>query len=131
MLEAMVDTLTDPDFDPPLHTNHRIDSRIIVRACTEYAMAIGRVPSIGELRRSAHVSERRLREAFLDLFGMPPTRYFRAWGLNQVHSRLVESNPGSRSVTQVASSVGFTHLGRFAAQYRQVYGEVPSHTLRT
>jgi len=33
-------------------------------------------------------------------------------------------------VTDVASALGFTHLGRFAIAYREVLGESPSQTLR-
>jgi transcriptional regulator GlxA family with amidase domain len=30
----------------------------------------------------------------------------------------------------VAGRWGFVHLGRFASQYRQLFGETPSETLR-
>ena len=33
-------------------------------------------------------------------------------------------------VTDVTSALGFTHLGRFAIAYREVFGESPSQTLR-
>jgi AraC-like DNA-binding protein len=33
-------------------------------------------------------------------------------------------------VTDVTSALGFTHLGRFAIAYREVFGEPPSQTLR-
>ena len=36
-----------------------------------------------------------------------------------------------RSVADIASHWGFTHLGRFAAAYRERYGCVPSETLRS
>jgi transcriptional regulator GlxA family with amidase domain len=33
-------------------------------------------------------------------------------------------------VTTVAQSVGFSHMGRFSALYRQAFGESPSESLR-
>jgi AraC-like DNA-binding protein len=34
------------------------------------------------------------------------------------------------SITDIALQCGFSHLGRFSAQYRQAFGEAPSATLR-
>jgi hypothetical protein len=33
-------------------------------------------------------------------------------------------------VTRIASDLGLAHLGRFSGQYRAIYGELPSMTLR-
>ncbi|WP_363094775.1 helix-turn-helix domain-containing protein, partial [Pseudonocardia sp. 73-21] len=41
------------------------------------------------------------------------------------------ADPARRSVADIASHWGFTHLGRFAAAYRERYGCVPSETLRS
>jgi transcriptional regulator GlxA family with amidase domain len=55
--------------------------------------------------------------------------YLRHLRLNRVHSTLLDADPRSVTVTAVACRWGFVHLGRFAAQYRQVFGEYPSTTL--
>jgi transcriptional regulator GlxA family with amidase domain len=34
------------------------------------------------------------------------------------------------TVSQIASRWGFFEFGRFAGQYRKIYGETPSQTLR-
>ena len=34
------------------------------------------------------------------------------------------------SVSQAALNRGFEHLGRFAGQYRALFGQAPSHTIR-
>jgi AraC family ethanolamine operon transcriptional activator len=109
---------------------HRIDSRHVVHACLDYADLVQRIPSLGELCPAANVSERRLRDAFTDEFDLPPSRFFRAWALNAAHRRLLGSEPRGESVTDVAASLGLWHLGRFAEQYRTIYGENPSATLR-
>jgi AraC-like DNA-binding protein len=49
--------------------------------------------------------------------------------LAQARRQLTE--PGARKdVTQVAVRLGFHHTGRFAALYRQAFGESPSQSLR-
>lgn len=107
----------------------RIDNRVVVQECLEYATSVGRIPSISELCVVAHVSERRLRQAFTSEFDTPPSRFFRMWALTEAHRRLSKPRTSS-SVTGVALDLGFEHLGRFAGQYRAVYGEAPSATLR-
>ena len=107
-----------------------IDSRQIVHSCVEFATATNRVPSVGELCLAAHVSERRLRAAFTEEFDQPPSRYFRAWALDEAHRSLRAAAPGDSTVTTIAAGLGFNHLGRFAGQYKQIYGECPSSTLQ-
>ena len=110
-------------------TPRRIDSRRVVRSCIEYASSIGRIPSISELCMIAHVSERTLREAFTREYDLPPTQFFRAWALDQARHRLLHDESSAETVTEIASRLGFDHLGRFAGRYRQTYGESPSATL--
>ena len=84
---------------------------------------------MSELCLAAHVSERRLRKAFVDEFDQPPSRFFRIWALNEAHRRLATDESGRINVTRVATDLGFGHLGRFSGQYRSLYGEAPSSTL--
>lgn len=109
----------------------RIDSRDVVRRCIDYANAVDRIPSTSELCLAAHVSERRLRQAFTDEFDLPPSQYFRMWALDMVHNRLVLNEACDTTVTWIAQSLGFGHLGRFAGRYKQIYGESPSMTLHS
>ncbi|MGO4102758.1 AraC family transcriptional regulator [Leifsonia sp. YAF41] len=50
--------------------------------------------------------------------------------LTLVRARLASGDPTRQSVTEIALSCGFTHLGRFSSRYRAAYGESPSSTLR-
>jgi AraC-like DNA-binding protein len=109
----------------------RIDTRRVTAACIEYAETIGRVPAISDLCLAAHVSERSLRAAFQQEYGLSPSRFFRAWGLEKARQRLRRAPPEPGLVTRTAFDLGFDHLGRFAARYRNQYGEMPSQTLAT
>jgi AraC-like DNA-binding protein len=108
----------------------RLDSRLIVRTCVDHADEVEGRPSVPELCLAAYVSERRLRKAFSDVFDMAPSTYFRLRSLNLARSQLLRGGT-STTVTEVASDLGWTNLGRFAQYYRSVFQETPSHTLAT
>lgn len=60
-----------------------------------------------------------------------PLGHLRTVRLNLVHRDLRAAGPhAGATVTQLAGRWGFWHTGRFAAQYRAVYGCSPSETLR-
>jgi AraC family ethanolamine operon transcriptional activator len=61
---------------------------------------------------------------------MGPSEYARRWRMQQVHRALRSGTPGTASVSEVARRYGFRDPGRFATNYRAVYGELPSATLR-
>jgi AraC-like DNA-binding protein len=88
-----------------------------------------RVP-ISRLSLLAGLSERALRTAFHDMRGMSPNRWMRAERLE--YARRVLCNPADErvTVTDAATANGFYELGRFAAVYREAFGEPPSDTLR-
>ncbi|MFJ3583722.1 AraC family transcriptional regulator [Streptomyces sp. NPDC090127] len=83
-----------------------------------------------ELAELAGVGVRRLQESFRECVGMSPMAYVRDVRLERVHAELRGAGPGELSVSEVAWRWGFTHHGRFAAQYRTRFGEPPSRTLR-
>lgn len=69
--------------------------------------------------------------AFVDEFDCPPSRFMRAWALDCARRRLQQADPRTLTVTEVAADLGINHLGRFAGDYRHIYGESPSATLRS
>jgi AraC-like DNA-binding protein len=77
------------------------------------------------------VSTRCLQEGFARSVGVSPMRYLREVRLNRVHAELRSADPGSASVSRVAARWGFLYLGRFAAAYREKFGQRPSETLRS
>jgi AraC-like DNA-binding protein len=127
---ALALTLTEDHTVWRMDGGTEMDTRRVVHACLEYAEATQRIPSIGELCLTVHVSERKLRTAFNEEFSQPPSQFFRDWALQQTHRRLRNSELDGPTVTDIATDVGFAHLGRFAGYYRSVYGENPSTTLR-
>ena len=81
-----------------------------------------------ELCEALRVGERRLRRLFAGLHGTSPTRFLMRHRLHLARTRL-ERGEDDR-VTDVGMSCGFYDLGRFASQYRRLFNELPSETLR-
>lgn len=90
------------------------------------AEAIG----LDDLVRAGGVSKRSLHAGFRKYYGVPPMAYLRNVRLDTARLRLKRFGTGDVSVTQVALECGFTHLSKFAAAYRDRFGELPSDTLR-
>jgi len=85
--------------------------------------------SAGQLCRVAGVSKRGLEKIFESRRGMSPMRFVTERRLAAAHQLLRAVAPGEE-VTRVALGLGFNHVGRFSALYREAYGEPPSQTLQ-
>jgi AraC-like DNA-binding protein len=103
--------------------------RVVGRAEEFFRRHAGQRVSTGQLASAVRVSERHLRNAFYDVYATSPIRYFRLWQLNQARRALRSSSARAASVTDIAISHGFSELGRFAGNYKALFGESPSATL--
>ena len=83
-----------------------------------------------QLARVGCMSVRTLHAAFQQQYGESPMSYLRRVRLDRVRAELVHSDPATVRVTDVAMRWGFFHQSRFAQQYRDRFGELPSATLR-
>lgn len=83
---------------------------------------------VGELCRHIGVSERTLRHSFRDRLGITPKAYVRDRRLNLVRKALRDAD--AAKVGEIANRCEFWHMGQFAADYRRLFGELPSETLR-
>jgi AraC family ethanolamine operon transcriptional activator len=87
-------------------------------------------PTIADLCEVAKVSERTLEYAFQERYGLTPNTYLRFYRLNGVHKTLRRADPLSTTVTKIATDWGFWHFGHFASNYRKLFGQRPSDTLK-
>jgi AraC family ethanolamine operon transcriptional activator len=85
--------------------------------------------SIAELAAAAGVSERTLRTAFHEAFGVGPTRYLQLRSLHQIERALRAAHPEETTVAEVLARHGVWQFGRCAARYQRLFGELPSETL--
>jgi len=84
--------------------------------------------TLGRLCEVVQVGERSLQLAFQARRGMSPLRFVAERRLAAAQ-RSLSGERADEGVTAIATSLGFTHLGRFSAVYREVFGESPSQTI--
>jgi|ERR1700733_13803003 len=126
--------LTQPhNYTDALNDDGRPASQAVVRQAIDLMRGHPETAwTTAEVARATGVSVRALQKAFAEAGEPPPMTYLRQLRLHRVRAALTDASqarpPGA--ITIVASRWGFVHLGRFAQQYRQLFGEAPSQTLR-
>jgi AraC-like DNA-binding protein len=84
---------------------------------------------VPEICTAIGVPERTLRLCCQEHLGMSPKHYLTLRRMNLARRALLASNSGKRTVTDIATSYGFWHFGRFSAVYRSLFNELPSDSL--
>ncbi|MEH6583837.1 MAG: AraC family transcriptional regulator [Halioglobus sp.] len=73
-----------------------------------------------------------LERAFLDRYSMSPKRYTLVKRLHHVHKALLrQAETGKVAIYEVANDWGFWHMGKFAADYKKLFGYLPSQTAKS
>jgi len=95
------------------------------------APTVLRITALCGLLRVSHST---LEAAFKSVTRLTPQVFLRLRRrlrrLNRARAALLSADPLRERVTDVATQMGFTELGRFAVRYRELFGESPSETLR-
>ena len=86
--------------------------------------------TIPELCAVSGVSERTLEYAFQENYGLTPKRYLLLHRMNNVRKQLRAATPNTSRIMDVARQNGFWHMGAFSSDYRNLFAELPSETLR-
>ena len=120
--------LGTPIDDGDSSASARID---VVRRVEQHLLDDLALPqAVDDLCRVAGTSRRTLEYAFQEYFGTSPKRFIKALRLNAARNDLLRGSHGSTQVVEIASGWGFTHMGHFSADYRHMFGEKPSETMR-
>jgi AraC-like DNA-binding protein len=101
-----------------------------VRRALDYIDAhLDQAITITEIVEATGVPGRTLFSHFKEFKGVSPMRYIRNARFQRARKALLQAEP-EESVTAIAASWGFVHLGRFSVEYRRRFGESPSVTLK-
>jgi len=123
--------LAVPNVIEPAPGRHLVPRKQIVRMSINFVeQHDGEYLSVEQLATAAGVSERTLRDAFQQYFGVAPMQYLNRRTLHQVRRALKAADPSMATVTGIATEFGVWQLGRFARDYRVLFGDLPSQTLR-
>lgn len=129
LTELMVRSIADAN--PVRVTTGTLRQRAIIARFEEFLEMRREQPVyLIDICKAVGVSERTLRAACQEHFGVSPTRYLWLRRMYLARRRLADRAVRPASVTEVAMANGFWELGRFATEYRSLFGETPSTTLR-
>ncbi|QRP50034.1 helix-turn-helix transcriptional regulator [Amycolatopsis sp. FDAARGOS 1241] len=84
--------------------------------------------TVADVARAAGVGLRQLRAQFRRKLDTTPTALLRDIRLGRAHRALLVTG-GGETAAEIAYSCGFTHLSRFAQEYRPRFCELPSETV--
>ena len=110
----------------PLHHHLGAHTVLASRAQELAASRLDNPPTVAELCNLLGVSRRTLQNCFHATWGMGPLAWLNLLRLNAARVRLKTAD----SVTDAATQLGFWHFGHFAHSYEELFGELPSQTLR-
>ncbi|HWT36203.1 MAG TPA: AraC family transcriptional regulator [Paraburkholderia sp.] len=85
--------------------------------------------ALEDIERAAGVSRFKLFEGFKQYFGCAPMAYVRKYRLESVRREILDDG-SIRNISSVALGWGLSHLGRFSTEYKTLFGESPSDTLK-
>ena len=128
LVEAMVSCLASGE---PIETCRAYSHHATVMRRFEEAMQANPEGPLymTELCAALGVSYWTLRACCQEHLGMSPKRYLLLRRMHLVRQALRRADPGSMTVTEIATNCGFWELGRFSVAYRSLFGESPSTTL--
>lgn len=128
LLRAIAAISDGGTFHPDRATAGR-HSQIMLRLAHALENADFKALDVAELCRRTATSRRTLEAVVLARTGKPLGDYTRECRLMQAREFLRRPS-GATNVTETAFRLGFWHLGRFAARYKEMFGELPSETLK-
>ena len=129
LIETMVASLSTPDAieDSSSRRRHQNIMRHFRRVVQDHPLEALYLP---ELCAAVGVPHRTLHLCCTESLGMGPKRYLVLRRLNLAKQALLVADATRTTITEVAASLGFWNFGRFAVEYRSLFDESPSTTLR-
>ncbi len=85
--------------------------------------------SVNQIFEKTGIPERTARRLIGKKYGLTPKSFLSALRLNEVRT-LLQSNDEESYIFQVASEYNYWHMGQFGRDYKHLFGELPSQTLK-
>ena len=126
LLSALASARQDSSSRPPARARTQGRKRAVAFIDDHAHEAV----TVEEVCKASGVSWRTLDYAFREHFGVTPKQYLQAARLNAVRKELARVGSPVK-IADVANRWGFWHMGQFAADYRKLFGELPSERSRS
>jgi AraC family ethanolamine operon transcriptional activator len=131
LFASLLDTLPPAPAAPAAQPSCSTRQLIVTRAREYMEMHIDEAITVADLCAELGVSRRTLQYSFQDVLDLNPVKFLRALRLNAVRRALKQAAGSERAaVADIAARWGFWHLSHFSAEYKAMFGELPSETLR-
>ena len=131
VLDALVGILDHSGVEPAATSSFQRRQRIVARVREYILEHRDQAITVPELCEQAHVSRRTLQYCFEDVLGMSPTLYLRRVRLNGVRRQLMNTGAHNLVIGQIAADWGFSNFSQFSCDYRKLFGESASASMRT
>ncbi|WP_441002563.1 helix-turn-helix domain-containing protein [Pseudocolwellia agarivorans] len=124
---------TEYDYTDPkvTHLTTNLTIQKVVADITNYVKETSSYPlTISELCKITGVGRRTLQYCFEHGFGISPIQYIRDCRLNEIRRILLNSEDKDIIIADLALDFGFYHIATFNSQYKHLFGETPSQTIK-
>lgn len=130
MLDELLQLMIDPACDKQQRSPSSTRSFIVEKCHRLVAAQMLSAPSVIDLCERLQVSRRTLQNSFHAVAETTPLNYLRSVRLNGVRRTLMTTRAAQLSIGDAAAQWGFYHLSHFAAEYFELFAELPSQTTR-
>jgi len=130
MLGELLQLMTDPACDKQQRSPSSTRSFIVEKCHRLATTEMINVPSAIDLCQRLQVSRRTVQNSFRSVAETTPLNYLRSVRLNGVRRTLMSTRASELSIGDAAAQWGFYHLSHFAAEYQELFAQLPSHTTR-
>lgn len=130
VFDTLLPLLDTSEVDGAVSSSFMRRQRIVAKARNYVLAHHDRVIAVPELCQQLFVSRRTLQYCFEDVLGINPVQYLRIIRLNGARRALRDANSPPRTVRDVAADWGFWHFSQFSSDYRKLFGQRPSETLK-
>ena len=118
------------DFYPRDEPVSQLNRLTILRRSIDYIQShYNEMITITEICRDCATTSRTLERVFREEFGITPKQYLTKIRLSKARQALCRKNQ-EMSITDIAISSGFSHMSKFALDYKNYFGELPSQSLQ-
>ena len=131
VLNLMICSISGATAIVSLTENTRSSRRIMHRALEYVRHHDEETLRVADIARAARVAERSLHRAFKEQLGIGTARYLKIRKINAVRRALrIAHSPGD-TLTKILTQHCVGEFGRFASEYKAIFGENPSDTFRS